>query len=226
MNKSNHSENELPKEDIQNIENHNYTHANFSHHQKLQQILNPDAVPFYQNFLTCAVCQSLQASIQAFVLDRENLKAFEGFAGFYCTNIMGYSNETCALTIKTASKELQASLFNLILSKDYFCSKMVPACTTPYFANYLAADYKTRVLVTKPSSLRNDDYINNLYSSIQGQNGRSTYSILHISDPHVDYNYKEGASTDCKSFICCHQVHGTSEPTANSKGDKECDTPS
>eukprot|EP00347_Sterkiella_histriomuscorum_P021519 403333694 len=194
--------------------------------KQLQQTSgNVDLIPFYQNFLTCAACQAIQVGLQTFMLDTENDKAFVGFAGLLCTNALGYQNETCALRIRFMTKELQANLFQQVLSKDFFCRIVIPVCTSPTYTYYNLTDYQSRLTQSKPSSVRSDNYINNLYDSIAGQNGRASYSILHISDPHVDYMYNTSSSSKCGGLICCRYKDGTDDPLANPKGEKSCDTP-
>jgi len=55
--------------------------------------------------------------------------------------------------------------------------------------------------------------------------------FIHLSDPHLDFNYKEGSSTDCAlhdiGFPCCHDWSANLSPcdTAPRFGHKNCDLP-
>jgi hypothetical protein len=44
-----------------------------------------------------------------------------------------------------------------------------------------------RVLSSKPESLKNNDFVDNLYKSIEGQKDRKTFKAVHFSDVHVDF---------------------------------------
>lgn len=56
--------------------------------------------------------------------------------------------------------------------------------------------------------------------------GNNQYNILHFSDLHIDYNYKEGRSSDCKDLVCCQDKHGSSGYALSKKyGNAQCDTP-
>lgn len=56
----------------------------------------------------------------------------------------------------------------------------------------------------KPDFIRNDDFIDNLYREIEESEPTPlTYNLLHMSDWHVDFRYKEGANRNCKEEICC-----------------------
>ncbi|CDW83826.1 UNKNOWN [Stylonychia lemnae] len=193
---------------------------------RLQQAQIIDNMPFYKNFLTCTICQGFQAQVQTFLTDIENLKAFRGAAGLYCQYFLGYSNETCSFATGIIIRELNAGIFQLVLSREYLCSRVVPVCTTPYYSQYLAQDYATRILQSKPTSIQSDTFINSLYSSIQGQNGRATYNILHLTDAHIDRMYVAGTKANCGNILCCRQIYGTSGEQANARGDYRCDTPS
>ena len=39
----------------------------------------------------------------------------------------------------------------------------------------------------------------------------TTYKVLHISDVHVDPEYKPGMNSQCGNFECCRQVSGKRE---------------
>lgn len=54
--------------------------------------------------------------------------------------------------------------------------------------------YIDRVLADKPESIQNDDYVNSLYEKIRNDpNPRPTIKAVHISDPHIDFDYTVGA---------------------------------
>ena len=51
---------------------------------------------------------------------------------------------------------------------------------------------------------------------------------MHLTDIHLDLNYKEKSSVNCDYPICCHEENGFPEnPSAQAKpyGSINCDTP-
>ena len=52
--------------------------------------------------------------------------------------------------------------------------------------------------------------------------------LLHMSDPHIDFEYVEGANADCGKPVCCRKEDGF--PSDKSKaapkfGHPNCDAP-
>jgi hypothetical protein len=45
-------------------------------------------------------------------------------------------------------------------------------------------------------------------------NDRKTFKIVHLSDAHVDPQYKEGTSFLCESYLCCRAESGVPENEA------------
>ena len=71
------------------------------------------------------------------------------------------------------------------------------------------SDWSTLYLADKPAALANNNVIDGLYTTLMGAGARPSYNILHISDLNVDYNYVEGARSDCQDLVCCQAKHGT-----------------
>jgi sphingomyelin phosphodiesterase len=49
-------------------------------------------------------------------------------------------------------------------------------------------------------------------------NPRKTYTILHLSDLHVDMQYKEGTLWDCDGYLCCREEWGYPEDPSKAAG--------
>jgi len=102
-------------------------------------------------------------------------------------------------------------------------------CPRPEFEKLTFQDFQTRVLADKPAQILNDDYTNNLYAEIRNDpNPRPTLKAVHMSDPHIDLEYKEGTLWKCGSYTCCREEWGyPSDPTlaAGKWGGYECDLP-
>jgi hypothetical protein len=85
-------------------------------------------------------------------------------------------------------------------------------CSTPKVQTLEISDYQSRVLSNKPIEIQNDNYINEIYSQIYSDpNPRSTLTVLHLSDIHLDSEYKEGTLAVCDSYICCREEFGYPE---------------
>ena len=39
-------------------------------------------------------------------------------------------------------------------------------------------------------------------------NPRKTLKVVHMSDPHIDMEYKVGALWKCDGYLCCRDVNG------------------
>ncbi len=81
---------------------------------------------------------------------------------------------------------------------------------------------------TKPDKIKKNDFINKLYDSIVNQKGRREIKAVLVTDPHVDYNYVQGADKLCNNYLCCRQDDGfPTEPSrqAGEWGEYKCDLP-
>jgi hypothetical protein len=82
----------------------------------------------------------------------------------------------------------------------------LPFCSA--LATLELSDWSKLYLTDKHASLANDNAIDTLYTTLMSGGARPSYNILHISDLNVDYNYVEGARSDCPDMICCQLKHG------------------
>ena len=57
-------------------------------------------------------------------------------------------------------------LSNDLLTQLRFCSEFLGVCKNPHFYTLSLEDYKDRVLLDKPSFIKDDNYINTLYKEI------------------------------------------------------------
>jgi len=82
-------------------------------------------------------------------------------------------------------------------------------CDTPEIKTLYTEEYKAELLATKPDKIKNDDYVNNLYKQIYADpNPRKSLTMLHLSDIHLDIEYKVGSLGICDSYICCREEFG------------------
>lgn len=116
-----------------------------------------------------------------------------------------------------------------ILSKERVCNEFLGVCAIPEFEKITVEDYSTRVLAEKPEIILTDDYITNLYNKIYSDpNPRATIKAVHISDPHIDLEYKVGSLAMCPGYLCCREEWGyPTNPAyqAGQFGAANCDLP-
>jgi len=121
----------------------------------------------------------------------------------------------------TGMIELNSPAVFTLLSRDIFtqtrmCNELLGLCAKPVIETYEIEDFTARVLADKPELIQNDDYLNKLYAEIYADpNPRPTLTFLHLSDLHLDVEYKEGTLWDCDSYLCCREENGY--PTDKSK---------
>jgi hypothetical protein len=120
-------------------------------------------------------------------------------------------------------------LADFLLSPDYMCNRALQVCNDVTFEVLDEKEYVDRVLSTKPENLANNDFIDNLYSSIKIQNApRKTFKAAHYSDVHVDFEYLPGTDAACNMPLCCRLENGyPADPTnaAGEWGSYLCDPP-
>jgi hypothetical protein len=65
------------------------------------------------------------------------------------------------------------------------------------------------VLADKPAVIQGDNFVNNLYAKMKADTQpRKTLKVVHMSDPHIDNEYKVGASNECTGYLCCREENG------------------
>ena len=82
----------------------------------------------------------------------------------------------------------------------------------------------------KPESIKNNDFHDKLYDEIKAdKKERKTVKVLHLSDPHPDFEYFEGSNANCGKPVCCRIDDGLAEKPedfAPKYGHPNCDAPS
>ncbi|CDW88675.1 ser thr protein phosphatase family protein [Stylonychia lemnae] len=98
------------------------------------------------------------------------------------------------------------SLSQLIITPDYFCSKVTNLCEGK--AQYQEVDPQDdihNILKDKPNHISNN-FINELYEELGNRRyiaAPKRLKFLHISDLHLDLFYEEGTISDCGQSYCC-----------------------
>lgn len=107
---------------------------------------------------------------------------------------------------------------------------MLGYCHSPVIRELDVETVVNNILATKPTALQNDDYIQNLYEQMaQSETKRPTLMALHLSDIHIDFEYKAGTISNCGEYLCCREVNGyPTKPGQNAAGEwgsEGCDIP-
>ncbi|CDW80649.1 saposin b domain-containing protein [Stylonychia lemnae] len=115
----------------------------------------------------------------------------------------GYVNSLKDVVIK--------QLEGIITSPKYLCTDALNICEQKYFELLDPNDFTGKMLADKPNVIQNDDFMNNLYETINNdsnKNLRPTFKAVHFTDVHTDFYYVSGASTQCDNIICCRKENG------------------
>jgi sphingomyelin phosphodiesterase len=101
-------------------------------------------------------------------------------------------------------------------------------CHQGNFQYFHAETYVNRLLKAKPAQLKANNYLNTIYDSIYNMKNRKTLTVVHMSDPHIDYQYRVGSDTQCTGYLCCRDENGyptEREKQAGEWGAYMCDLP-
>lgn len=116
-----------------------------------------------------------------------------------------------------------------LLTKERVCNEFLGVCSIPKFETITVEEYAARVLSDKPEQILNDDFVSNLYAQIYSDpNPRRKIRAVHMSDPHLDVDYKVGTLAYCDSYLCCREEFGyptDPELQAGQFGGAFCDLP-
>lgn len=116
-----------------------------------------------------------------------------------------------------------------ILTQTRVCDEFLGFCNSPKVTTLEIDDYSARVLADKPAEILNDDYQSKLYAEILSDlKPRETFTILHLSDIHIDQEYEIGSLWDCDGYLCCRAENGfPTDPAkaAGKWGGYKCDLP-
>ena len=118
---------------------------------------------------------------------------------------------------------------NYLVTRDRICNERLGWCKNPVITELNLNDVVKNILATKPESLKNDDYIQNMYDEMaKSTEPRPTLRAMHLSDVHLDFEYTPGALSNCKEYLCCRADSGTVKPgdiAAGEWGAENCDIP-
>ena len=136
----------------------------------------------------------------------------------------------CSGAIRDMAKIVVFNMRHSIFNPNYFCARSIGVCSSPVYRTLKPEDYVNRVLADKPEIIKNNDFHDKLYDQIHADpKPRKTVKVLHLSDPHLDFEYFEGTNAECGKPVCCRVEDGLPskpEHAAGKYGHKNCDAPS
>lgn len=98
---------------------------------------------------------------------------------------------------------------NDLMTELRLCNEVLGFCERPKVSDLEVSDYKARVLADKPDNTKENDFVNKMYEQIYADTKeRETLTFLHISDIHIDLDYKVGTNAVCGSYLCCREENG------------------
>lgn len=177
--------------------------------------------PWYH--ISCDVCHATLGSVKSLATS----SLFDNVLDLIIIDVCGtqLNRTVCAGAIREMTPYVMNSFFNGVASADYICYEL-DMCSDPKFEKLHYQDYIDTVLATKPKELDSNDYLNKLYATVK--EGDETIKILHLTDPHVDFNYTVGSNQNCNTPLCCRPENGpapTPADAAGQWGSYQCDPP-
>ena len=119
-----------------------------------------------------------------------------------------------------------------LLTKERMCDEVLGMCSKPDIQRIHLNHVVDRILADKPAEIQDDDFTNKLYKQIEkSRSERQTFRAVHLTDLHMDLEYKIGTKANCSDVMCCREESGYPEPGANATefagrwGSYKCDLP-
>ncbi|CAI2362134.1 unnamed protein product [Moneuplotes crassus] len=182
----------------------------------------------WQNPLTCGVCHSTLPALDFLIDNSIVTPGLEKIIAYFCGKSLAY--EVCLGAIQEMGSIIVPEVMKFLIGPKYACSRLVGVCKNPHFKTADPQDYIDRVLSDKPDFIKDNDYVNAQYRKIAADpNPRKTVKVLHLSDIHLDFEYKEGTNAHCDEPLCCRERYGPA-PTPEAAAGKygalaDCDIP-
>ena len=115
------------------------------------------------------------------------------------------------------------------ITKDRLCTEGLKLCATPIIQELDLRDVVKDILKDKPAQIKDANFINNMYDEIaKSEQERTVLKAVHLTDVHLDLEYKVGTWADCDGFLCCREANGPPGPgqeAAGEFGGYHCDVP-
>lgn len=171
----------------------------------------------WQNPLTCGACR-LGMSTFDYVLDSALVRGTLEFIGTVaCSFFIDY--RVCYGAVNEMTEVLVPQMVDFVLTPAFSCARLMGFCSAPKWKTLDAQEYIDRILADKPEFLKDNDYVNQQYKKInEDPEKRKTVKLLHITDVHLDFAYKEGMNANCNEPLCCREINGLAPTPADAAG--------
>ena len=143
--------------------------------------------------IECNTCYALINTLANFVQSRIFIDTGEDVVIGLCSAFEDY--EVCKGLIETYGEDFVNAFSEKYFDPSFTCVS-VGACSSPEYIQSNYTQYVREVLVDMPpvESWPNPS--------------ESTFKIVHVTDIHADFHYKEGSNTDCDLPLCCREGTG------------------
>lgn len=187
----------------------------------------------FKSQTACGACGTALAPIDYLLKNKFITGILEEVALGACEvmKIEGGIHSVCKGAIDMMATPLLPAVADGLLSKFRICDEYFHLCTKPAIKELSADGYVKAQLAAKPAIIKNNDFVNDLYRKIANDTKeREIVRSIQLSDPHIDFKYKEGAPTQCSFPICCRdngpeEKAASGSGTAGKWGDYDCDIP-
>ena len=165
---------------------------------------------------TCQACDFSLMGVRKFVsnswLEEMAVDSATAFCYFFLP-LAGYSNRSrhCKPIIRQFLDPGIVALADYVITKDRVCNEVMGFCHSPTIRQIPIEEAVEKILADKPDLIKNDDFLQNLYDEVASSDikeKRSTIRAVHISDIHLDFEYKAGTIANCKEIMCCREDAG------------------
>lgn len=159
----------------------------------------------------CATCNLAMDGVDRVLTSDTFDKAFLSLATKIClaSGAVPNGKEICPAMTKQYEDALIKSLSTNLISGSRICNETLGLCPRHPVEELDLHTVVNNILATKPASLANDDFVDNLYAEMANDSAeREIIRAVHISDVHIDREYTEGMNAKCGSFLCCRTEFG------------------
>ena len=171
----------------------------------------------WQNPITCGVCH-MGINTVDFVLGRDLIRVtLENIISYICSYSLKY--EVCSGAVNEMGDVVVPQILDFLLSPSYACGRIGGFCSSHQWKTLDSSDYIQRILKDKPDFLKDNDFVNQQYRQINADpSPRKTVKVLHITDLHLDFEYKEGTNVHCDEPLCCREHNGLAPSPEDAAG--------
>lgn len=143
----------------------------------------------HKDGIICKGCLFLYESIHNLLLKKYGWRAMFELTSLLCA--IGLDYRICRKYIIFYGENVLESLIDHYINGEYICT-FTHICKNTHFVTLQADDYAKDLLKDKPTN--NSPTIDPL---------AKTWKVLHVTDIHVDLNYKVGSRGLCPTNLCC-----------------------